>query len=536
MGGVINIITRPITESRASITAELGTNWSQNPSDKKFDNNYSFVEGRMEGAISSDKRLKARLSGSYMDDKGLTVDQAKWPNLKDASEQKQVQARISFTPNINEVNTANPSSQYWLDAGYYEEDDTSRFNYVSRGGTFAQQRDEEIKRKRFSAGGYTKFAANSHTNPYKLSGSVLHEEYDSESNTTTHSSVRIPDSTREFNSTIKLAQIQLDLPVIYSGDNQSHAIQIGAKYQKEESEQIKDNVSELAANKVDRDATEVYLQDDWMLGDDTELVAGVRYQDDSDFGSHYAPKIALKQDFYDQSNRKHSVRASIGRGYRVPNLKERYYFFDHSQYGYQVMGNPNLEPEKSTSYQIGYQTSLSDSFDISINGFYNDVKNLIQTDRNNPVMQGRTAVFYYDNVEKAKTYGADVGLNFRLNNELDFNVGYAYLQTENKKTGSDLTYSPEHKVTANARYQATDKLQLIQQIRYESKQLVDTGNKAYSPSWWGVDVKANYNATPNFDVYMAINNLFDEQRSAYDPDDFSPIDNRQWLVGASYHW
>lgn len=533
MGGVINIITKPISDTHASITAELGTNTSQNPSDKKFDNNYSFVEGSVEGALSDDKRLKARLSGAYRDDKGLSVDNEAWPRLKDATEQKQVQAKISFTPDINEVDTANPNSRYWLEAGYYEEEDSSRFNYVARNGAVqAQQRDEDIKRKRVSAGGETKiFAGNAEG--YKLSGSALYENYDSQSHNTASGKVS---DVRDFDLTTNLAQLQLDFPLIYSGENQWHAPQLGLKYQKDKLDQKIDGVSEFITDKVDRDVLEAYVQDDWALSDNTELVAGVRYQDDSDFGSHFAPKLALKHDYYDANNHKHVFRASVGQGYRVPNLKERYYLFDHSRYGYKVMGSPDLKPEESISYQLGYQTQLNDKVGVSVNGFYNDVKNLIQTDNNHPVMDGGIKVFSYDNVDKAETYGGDIGIDWQLNDKAMLNLGYGYLHTKNKTTGGDLTYSPEHKVTANVQYQVTDKLQFIQQVRYESKQLTDTAASSYSPHWWGLDSRFNYTASPNLDLYMAINNLLDEQRSASDANDQRPIDNRQWLVGASYHW
>lgn len=534
MGGVINIITKPIDDARASITAELGTNGSQNPSGKSFDNNYSFVEASIEGALSEDQRLKARLSGAYREDKGLSVDREAWPHLKDATEQKQIQARISFVPDVNDANKASPTSNYWVEAGYYEEADSSRFNYVARNGAVQpQQRDEDIKRKRLSAGGESEIFVGDNTEAYKLSGSVLHENYDSQSHNTANG---IVGDVRDFDLTTDIAQFQVDLPLINRGNGQWHALQVGMKFQKDELDQKIDGVSEFVTNKVDRDVVEAYVQDDWAFSENSELVAGVRYQDDSDFGSHFAPKIALKHDYYDQNNRKHVFRASVGKGYRVPNLKERYYLFDHSKYGYKVMGSPDLQPEESTSYQLGYQAELTDTVGVSVNGFYNDVKDLIQIDMKNPVMDGGVAVYSYDNVEKAQTYGGDLGINWQLNDKAQLNLGYGYLHTKNKTTDSDLTYSPEHKITANLQYQATDKLQLVQQVRYESKQLVDTATNSYSPSWWGLDSRFNYAANPNLDLYLAINNLLDDQRSANDANDQRPIDNRQWLVGASYHW
>ena len=57
------------------------------------------------------------------------------------------------------------------------------------------------------------------------------------------------------------------------------------------------------------------------------------------------------------------------------------------------MGSPDLQPEESTSYQLGYQAELTDTVGVSVNGFYNDVKDLIQIDMKNPVMDGGVAVY-----------------------------------------------------------------------------------------------------------------------------------------------
>jgi len=220
----------------------------------------------------------------------------------------------------------------------------------------------------------------------------------------------------------------------------------------------------------------------------------------------------------------------------VPNLKERYYVFDHSNLGYKVMGNPNLQPETSTSYQIGYQGQLSDTLNLTVNGFYNDVDDLIQTDEDNATFDGNIAVYKYMNVDSAKTYGGDIGIDWQVDERAKLQASYAYLKTHNNVTDTELTYKPNHKAMLALDYQINDKLQLIPRLNYESKQLVNTSAQTYSPSWWTLDSKLNYDMTANLSLYAAINNIFDVQRDVTDASDYRPIDNREWLLGASYHW
>ena len=544
MGGVINIITKSVGATKAHITTEVATNGKQNPSGNNIDANKRYVEASIEGALDKGNRLHARLSGSYLDNDGLSIDNAAWPRLKDASEQSQVSARLSYSPDgaANSTSSATntqlfSNSKYWLEASHYKEDDVSRFNYYVAPRYLAQQKDEDITKQRFSIGARTDITpatANGElSKTYKLSAQALYENYQSESDTKTQQTIT---SARDTDISTALAQAQLDLPAWVLSDKHMHLFQVGAQVQQDKLSQTKNQVNELIQDEVSRDVAEVYLQDDWLIADDWEVLSGVRYQNDEDFGDHIAPKVALKYNHLDGNGRDHIWRASVGGGYRVPNLKERYYVFDHSNLGYKVLGNPDLQPETSTSYQVGYQGQLSDTLNLSINGFYNDIDDLIQTDEDNASFEGNIAVYKFMNVDSAKTYGGDIGLDWQLDERTKLQASYAYINTHNNVTDTELTYKPNHKAMLALDYQLSDKLQLIPRLNYESKQLVSTSDQAYSPSWWSLDTKLNYDANANLTLYGAINNIFDVQRDVRDISDYRPIDNREWLLGASYHW
>ena len=361
----------------------------------------------------------------------------------------------------------------------------------------------------------------------------MYEDYQSDSNTKTGQTIT---SARDTSITTALAQAQLDFPAWVLSDKHTHLLQVGGQVQQDELSQTKNQISELLKDDVSRNVGEVYLQDDWLIGDNWEVLSGVRYQNDEDFGDHIAPKIAVKYNHLDASGRDHIFRSSIGGGYRVPNLKERYYVFDHSNLGYKVMGNPELQPETSTSYQVGYQGQLSDTINLSINGFYNEIDDLIQTDEDNATYEGNVAIYKYKNVDSAQTYGGDIGVDWQIHNNAKLQANYAYIHTHNNVTDTELTYKPNHKAMLALDYRISDKLQLIPRLNYESKQLVTTSDQAYSPSWWTLDSKLNYDANANLTLYAAINNIFDVQRDVKDTSDYRPLDNREWLLGASYHW
>ena len=546
MGGVINIITKPIHATSAHITTEIASNGKQNPSGNGFDANKRYVEASIEGALDKGERIHARLSGSYLDQQGLSLNPKEWAQLKDKSEQSQLSARLTYTPdgkrslqdkaaNDNNESRLLKNSQYWLETSHYKEDDISRFNYYVAPRYLPQQRDESITKQRVTIGGRTDIAPNAddRSKVYKLSAQALYEDYQSNSTTKTNQTIT---STRDSTITTALAQAQLDLPAWVLSDRHTHLLQLGGQLQQDKLSQIKNQISELTQDKVSRDVGEFYLQDDWLIGENWEVLSGIRYQNDEDFGDHVAPKVAVKYNHLDTHGREHIFRSSIGSGYRVPNLKERYYVFDHSNLGYKVLGNPDLQPETSTSYQLGYQGQLNDRLNVSVNGFYNDVDNLIQTDEDPTTFEGNVAVYKYMNVDSAKTYGGDIGVDWQLQDNAKLQANYAYIKTHNNVSDTELTYKPNHKVMLALDYQINDKLQLIPRLNYESEQLVSTADMSYSPSWWTLDSKLNYDASKNLSVYAAINNIFDVQRDISDSSDYRPIDNREWLLGASYHW
>lgn len=173
---------------------------------------------------------------------------------------------------------------------------------------------------------------------------------------------------------------------------------------------------------------------------------------------------------------------------------------------------------------------------MSINGFYNDINDLIQTDEDNARFEGNIAIYQYMNVDSAQTYGGDIAVDWKLDDDAKLQASYAYLNTHNDVTDTELTYKPNHKAMLALDYRINDKLQLIPRLNYESKQLINTSEQTYSPSWWTLDSKLNYDVNDHLTLYAAINNIFDVQRDVQDSNDYRPIDNREWLLGASYHW
>uniref|UniRef100_UPI0030DD2CE9 TonB-dependent receptor domain-containing protein n=1 Tax=Pseudomonas capeferrum TaxID=1495066 RepID=UPI0030DD2CE9 len=70
-------------------------------------------------------------------------------------------------------------------------------------------------------------------------------------------------------------------------------------------------------------------------------------------------------------------------GFRTPTAKALYGRFDNPSVGYSVKPNPDLEPEKSKSYETGLRGRFdSGSFDVAV--FYNRYRDFINEDAITP--------------------------------------------------------------------------------------------------------------------------------------------------------
>ncbi len=120
----------------------------------------------------------------------------------------------------------------------------------------------------------------------------------------------------------------------------------------------------------------------------------VRYDDNSRFGAkttwHVAPVLAIAA----TDTRLH---ASYGTGFKAPSLEQLFESFP----AFFFFANPNLKPETSAGYDIGFDQSL-----FGVTGgatwFHNNIRNLIETD---PV------TFSTDvNIGRARTEGLEAYL------------------------------------------------------------------------------------------------------------------------------
>ena len=104
-----------------------------------------------------------------------------------------------------------------------------------------------------------------------------------------------------------------------------------------------------------------------------------------------------------------SVRASYAQGFRTPILQELYVdTLMGSDSGVPTYANPNLKPETSDNFEIGARW-FSNASTIDGAVFYSNTNDYITTIYNRSDNAEK-----YENVAKAKTFGAELSLSYRI--------------------------------------------------------------------------------------------------------------------------
>ncbi|HGM5579580.1 TPA: TonB-dependent receptor [Pseudomonas putida] len=123
--------------------------------------------------------------------------------------------------------------------------------------------------------------------------------------------------------------------------------------------------------------------------------------DDGDKKWHrVSPKFGITYAFNDN----YTWYGQYAEGFRTPTAKAMYGRFDNPTLGYRVEPNPNLEPEKSKSYETGLRGNFeAGNFDVAV--FYNKYRDFINEDAVQSANLGST--FQANNIKHATIKGAE---------------------------------------------------------------------------------------------------------------------------------
>ena len=209
------------------------------------------------------------------------------------------------------------------------------------------------------------------------------------------------------------------------------------------------------------------------------------------------------------------LRGSYATGFRAPDVNELFF---------PDFGNPDLQPEKSQSFDIGIDQFLFDKR-VKISGgyFWNRFRGLIETIQNAAIcgVGSFGANFCPVNVSTAKSQGWEAALSILLVHDkpfvkrLDLQGQYTLTLTRNLDTGRRLGRWPIDQASVRVLYQPFDPLNVVIDFRFVGSQFNNPStaqnNTQRVGSFEVVNLTASYDVTNQIQVYTRVENLFDEE-------------------------
>ncbi len=496
MGGVVNVITRSPTSDLHFSADVSGGNWGDeserhNPVAKKKGNfEVSTKQDNWYGQLVADLNL----SDGYQAIKDNDAVQG-WYGHKNTYSGK---FQYEFDNDLKVT----------LMPRYYDEDAATK---ISSGSV---QRD--LTETKFLSG----VVEQKLDNDWQWKVRAMWEGYENEAQKTIH---------RKTDSSHSEVAAQLDIPLAGV-----HFVSVGAELKRDTMDVKNLTADTQEVDNEHRDSTQMFAQDSWFVTPNLEILPGVRLDNDSGYGTHVSPMLNAMYSRQDWLPGRVNIRAGVGNGYRTPNLKELYYVFDQSAHYYMVMGNEDLKPEESISYQLGLEWAFSNQGSIEVSAFHNDITNLIDTAFTGQ-MVGPVAVYQYQNIDRAMTQGGEVVFRSALGSYFHLVASYYYVNARDEETKKRLVNRPEHEVKVGLDTYVTNDATFTVQMNYQSDEYVDTSNDTTSPGYTTWDMILNYDIDKSWQTYVGVNNLTDEQTD-FSGTDLRPEEGRYYYLGLRYQY
>ncbi|QUS39791.1 TonB-dependent receptor [Tardiphaga alba] len=232
-----------------------------------------------------------------------------------------------------------------------------------------------------------------------------------------------------------------------------------------------------------------------QLADRIFVVANVREDSHDQFGNHTTWRVAPAVIVPVTETK---LKASYGTGFKAPSLSQ---LLEKTLFS---TGNPNLKPEESTGYDVGFeQPFFNDQVRFGATYFRNDITNLINSN---------TSFTSYVNVDLATTEGTESFVTARITERFGIRADYTYTRAVNALTGATLLRRPKEKWSATATWLPIDALTLSATVLHLGTWR-DIDRSTFvnldAPGFTLVNLRGDYALNDQVKLFARVDNLFD---------------------------
>ena len=520
MGGVINIITKKVSDEWSG-TVELGTVIQDQGNSGDIKNGSAYLAGPlisnklgMQLGVNKSKREEDNYVGGF---RGTDVES--------------LNSRLTYLIN---------------------DDHDLEFE-----ANFMKQESESTAGKTILSTGADSYGRN-YRQVYGLTHNGHYSDTLSSNSYIQYENSKNPD---RINSSTGLSGIELETWLANSQWNwqlNNHNL-IGGVYFKNESlvDKATNQNAEMPVTELERWGAAIFAEDTWSITDTFNLTTGLRYDHDENYDGNFSPRL---YGVYNPTDA-WTFKGGVSTGYKQPDLKQSSSNV-HSVTGKGsafIMGNDDLKPEKSLSYEFGTAWQ-GDKSKASVTAFFTEFKDKITEIRECSSPNGSNSnsatwacedpfgridpktgdirlwnfISSRINVDEATMQGVEATFDTELAEGVNLSTNYTYTETEQKSgslKGQPLNEIAKHMFNATVDYSINDAMDVWTRLHHRSQSSAYLGRASMSeptPAYQFLDIGFNYKFTQNLKGKFGVYNILDEK--AEDADGDQVLDGRRYGI------
>ena len=246
-----------------------------------------------------------------------------------------------------------------------------------------------------------------------------------------------------------------------------------------------------------------------------KLIAGVRREYHSEFGTEYVPRYGLIINPHEDT----AIKFNYGEHYNAPTPNDLFWPFEDWGFGMGAQGNSDLKPETGDHMDVTVEQNLiNDKLFINASIYQWDIKDKIRWSPD--------ANFFYrpENLDTYEGRGLEFGLTFEPFTGFSLGASYTYSDTEEELEGGvkrQARYTSDHYFKTDVRYSFNIGLSLTATARYTGDRPgfygsdTDIDPEVELDGYWTLDLKLEQRLFKHWVISIQGNNLFDEAYDTY---------------------
>jgi iron complex outermembrane receptor protein len=265
------------------------------------------------------------------------------------------------------------------------------------------------------------------------------------------------------------------------------------------------------------------VQDEWNIAPDWHFTIGARYDDYSDFGSTFNPRLALVW----QTKYNLTTKFLYGAAFRAPSFQELYAVNNPV-----VLGNSDLSPEQIKTYEISFDYRPTFDWKLQLNVFSYRSEKMISWLSNG---DGTNTA---QNATSQKGKGFELESRWQLSDAVDIKLGYAWQDSADVASDQVVADAPAKMFDTRIQWKLSESLKL----HLDSRWIIDRARLAVDlrqpiDNYNTTNITSSYRLSEQLSIDLTVRNLFDEKY--FEPSDGQiagdyPMEKRAAWLSVNY--